>query len=418
MQGAQPDRAFEVFVKRTLSTIQKESWGRSKECKELRELCQNVLNLLHDHEQGHLQYEGSLAVAVLEPLYLACASSNPKVLDAALGCLHKLVAHAWLQGESSSSGQASDADVVSRVIRTVIRCGEASSAGAAGEGMQLAVIRALLTFTTAEHFVAHGDCLLAAVRMVFNLALGAEGDIIKRTASNALLQMLNTITKRVTAYQLFGGSSAATSRRSSLDGGSSQAHSHSQLMSSPPGGYAGGAGGATAAAERGPHQAGRLAEEQQAAEAALAAAAAAAAARWVASGGSKTDATGPPSLARDSAGVADSRLPSGALASLSNTPSGMLSPSEEGAIAAASADVRGGVGGGGLGSAPPASRTLSQSQDGAGEGGSAGEGSRTAQLAILAEQRDLAGLEAALGAATNLEEGLHASEDEGPVVGR
>eukprot|EP00198_Chlamydomonas_reinhardtii_P013970 XP_001703307.1 SEC7/BIG-like ARF-GEF [Chlamydomonas reinhardtii] len=194
---AQPDRAFEIFVKRTLSTIQKESWGRSKECKDLRDSCQNVLNLLHDHEQGHLQYDGSLAVAVLEPLYLAAASPNPKILEAALGCLHKLVAHAWLQGESSSGGQASDADV---------------------------------------HFVAHGDCLLAAVRMVFNLALGAEDDVIKRTASNALLQMLNTIAKRVTAYQLFGGSSCATSRRSSLDGTRnslphSASHGHQHLHS-------------------------------------------------------------------------------------------------------------------------------------------------------------------------------------------
>ncbi|KXZ56613.1 hypothetical protein GPECTOR_1g552 [Gonium pectorale] len=59
------DRAFEIFVKRTLSTIQKESWGRSKESKELRELCQNVLNLLNDHEAGHMVYEGSLAVAAL-----------------------------------------------------------------------------------------------------------------------------------------------------------------------------------------------------------------------------------------------------------------------------------------------------------------------------------------------------------------
>jgi hypothetical protein len=31
--------------------------------------------------------------------------------------------------------------------------------------------------------------------MVFNLALGSEDEIIKRTATNALLQMLNTITR-------------------------------------------------------------------------------------------------------------------------------------------------------------------------------------------------------------------------------
>ena len=66
----------------------------------------------------------------------------------------------------------------------VVKCGEAP-----GEALQLAVIRALLTFSTAEHFLAHGDCLMAAVRTVFNLALGSEAEIIKRTACNALLQV-------------------------------------------------------------------------------------------------------------------------------------------------------------------------------------------------------------------------------------
>jgi hypothetical protein len=34
------DKAFEIFVKRTITSIQKEAWGRSKEVKEIREACQ------------------------------------------------------------------------------------------------------------------------------------------------------------------------------------------------------------------------------------------------------------------------------------------------------------------------------------------------------------------------------------------
>lgn len=37
------------------------------------------------------------------------------------------------------------------------RCGEAG-----GDAVQLAVVRALLTVVTAEHFVVHGDCLMQA----------------------------------------------------------------------------------------------------------------------------------------------------------------------------------------------------------------------------------------------------------------
>ena len=36
------------------------------------------------------------------------------------------------------------------------------------------------------------------VRVVFNLAIGSDDELIKRTACNALLQMLATTAKRVT----------------------------------------------------------------------------------------------------------------------------------------------------------------------------------------------------------------------------
>ena len=37
-----------------------------------------------------------------------------------------------------------------------------------------------------------------AVRTVFNVAINSDSELIKRTAINALLQMLNTVLKRVT----------------------------------------------------------------------------------------------------------------------------------------------------------------------------------------------------------------------------
>ncbi|WIA18888.1 hypothetical protein OEZ85_003561 [Tetradesmus obliquus] len=205
------DKAFEIFVKRTITSIQKEAWGRSKEVKEIREACQGFLNTL---DQNGCTEE--TLKEVLYPLQLACSSNMVKVVELALGCLHKLVAHAWLHGESTASGtmdmlsahgSLDDDDTVANVIKMVIKCGETNN-----EALQLAVVRALLTFTTAEHFIAHGECLLAAVRAVFNLALGSENPVNKRTACNALLQMLNTICKRVTQIQprLTGGSECSS----------------------------------------------------------------------------------------------------------------------------------------------------------------------------------------------------------------
>jgi hypothetical protein len=210
------DKAFEIFVKRTITSIQKEAWGRSKEVKEIREACQTFLNTL---DQAGCTEE--TLKQVLYPLQLACSSGMQKVVELALGCLHKLVAHAWLHGESAASGaidiltahgSLDDDDTVANVIKMVIKCGESNN-----EALQLAVVRALLTFTTAEHFIAHGECLLAAVRAVFNLALDSENPVNKRTACNALFQMLNTICRRVTQIQPRPSSSSECSMRTVSD---------------------------------------------------------------------------------------------------------------------------------------------------------------------------------------------------------
>jgi brefeldin A-inhibited guanine nucleotide-exchange protein len=248
------DKAFEIFVKRTITSIQKEAWGRSKEVREIREACQAFLNRLEQSGAGDEALR-----EVLYPLQLACASNMVKVVELALGCLHKLVAHAWLHGESgagggmdllSAHGSIDGDDTVAQVVKMVIKCGETSN-----EALQLAVVRALLTFTTAEHFVAHGECLLAAVRAVFNLALSSEDAVNKRTACNALLQMLNTIAKRVTQVQPRGLGSECSNVSRTVSEALEMARTTS-IHSVPSGGMlsAGGAGGGGGSGPGGPGQ--------------------------------------------------------------------------------------------------------------------------------------------------------------------
>ena len=73
------DKAFEIFVKRAIGSIQKEAWGRGKDAQVLRDACAAFLTALDQHESGAEAFDGSLAVAVLQPLALACANSNAKV---------------------------------------------------------------------------------------------------------------------------------------------------------------------------------------------------------------------------------------------------------------------------------------------------------------------------------------------------
>ncbi|KAG1671977.1 hypothetical protein FOA52_013349 [Chlamydomonas sp. UWO 241] len=320
------DVAFEVFVKRAVTTIQKEAWGRNSV--ELRAACTSFLQTLEQHEAG-VPFEGSLSVLVLQPLALACATtSSPKVAELALGCLHKLVSHAWLYGESSLFESLMDdgSDVVTQVIRMVVKCGEMP-----GESLQLQVVQALLTFTTAEHFVAHGDCLMAAVRTVFNLALGADAEIIKRTAGGALLQILNTVVKRITSNMHHVGDNQA-------DGADNAADNTS--------------GAATAAS---PQRAGRL----------------------------------PRATAGDAPAANGGHAPPPTMRSIARTTSGELHPQAE-----AQAHVRSCI----AGSTPA---TGGGDLRAGGEPGELASDARTAQFASMAEQRDLRGLEEAIGASSD-----------------
>lgn len=179
------DTAFEVFVKRAMRTIMDNSSGRSQEARKLREACQLFLGdprhpsppptircsgipagldplplpAPDSVNKGEARFvpplSGTAREQVMAPLRMACSGDNPKVTEPALGCLHKLVGHAYLQGESTAPGKLDDPNLVSRVTAIVSKCGETPDSK-----VQLAVLRALLTITTAEHFVLHGDCLL------------------------------------------------------------------------------------------------------------------------------------------------------------------------------------------------------------------------------------------------------------------
>ncbi|KAL6766957.1 hypothetical protein ACKKBG_A38045 [Auxenochlorella protothecoides x Auxenochlorella symbiontica] len=189
-----PGVNLEVFV--TQSVRQIHDLASSRQHKQLRATCQGLLDSLGGShatlQPGDPILPPPLCQELVSMLQAACSSGAPSIVDPALGTLHKLVAHAFLQGESSSSGRGDDGTIVTQVVTMVARTGVSTT-----PAVQLGMVRALLTAVTAEHFVPHGDCLMQAVRAVFNLAIGSSDPGIQATAKSALLQMLNTVLKRV-----------------------------------------------------------------------------------------------------------------------------------------------------------------------------------------------------------------------------
>eukprot|EP00898_Chlorokybus_atmophyticus_P005745 jgi/Chlat1/6171/Chrsp41S05714 len=128
---------------------------------------------------------------VVAMLKLACESLVPKVMEAALDCAHKLLAHGFLRGighESDAVGR----NLVTEVVFMVCRCADVPS-----DSVELQVIKVLLTAVVSNTFPVHGDNLLWAVRTCYNITLGSKNQVNKTTGKATLVQMLNIIFQRM-----------------------------------------------------------------------------------------------------------------------------------------------------------------------------------------------------------------------------
>lgn len=190
------ETTFDIFVKHAILKIQREAWGRSTDLLEVRNACQTLLDAISEDKSFEVPLDSIKTKEVLKPLKLACNCNIVRVVEPAINCIHKMVAYAWIQGESSSAGERSDGTIVTEVINMIIQCVNLENTS-----IYLAVVKTLLTFCTAEHFQSHGYCLLQMIRTVFNLAISCDDSNLKRTSCNALLQMVNTIIKRVITAQ-------------------------------------------------------------------------------------------------------------------------------------------------------------------------------------------------------------------------
>ena len=200
---------LEVFVNKELDEIHKQAVGNSNEYKIIRQSCVFVKSIVSSYgEDAHSGNHGGgcnsllpeeITVPLLSLLQSCLSCKNERVIDPALSCLHKLIAYAYLQGETRPSGRLDDAK--NTVNTVVLMAARAASTPYSNSKVQLTAVKTLLTASTAEHFVPHGDCLMLAVRTAFNIAINGSTDDVKNAASSALLQMMNTILKRV-AHQI------------------------------------------------------------------------------------------------------------------------------------------------------------------------------------------------------------------------
>lgn len=123
------------------------------------------------------------------PFELACQSKASRIVVTALDCLQKLIAYGHLTGnipDSTTPGKL----LIDRIVESICGC---FSGPQTDEGVQLQIIKALLTVVTSQHVEVHEGTVLLAVRTCYNIYLASKNLINQTTARATLTQMLNVI---------------------------------------------------------------------------------------------------------------------------------------------------------------------------------------------------------------------------------
>ncbi|XP_058503473.1 brefeldin A-inhibited guanine nucleotide-exchange protein 1 isoform X3 [Solea solea] len=127
------------------------------------------------------------------PFELACQSKCPRIVITSLDCLQKLIAYGHLTG-SAPDNTAPGKKLIDRIIETICACFQGPQTD---EGVQLQIIKALLTAVTSQHIEIHEGTVLQAVRTCYNIYLASKNLINQTTAKATLTQMLNVIFARM-----------------------------------------------------------------------------------------------------------------------------------------------------------------------------------------------------------------------------
>eukprot|EP00118_Oscarella_pearsei_P005377 m.24672 g.24672 ORF g.24672 m.24672 type:complete len:1794 (+) comp28667_c0_seq1:116-5497(+) len=204
MSGA--SRTKHMFLSRALEKILADKETKRSQYSQLRKACNDSLSELKKTvEDGELSGDrgGTLphpdrkgyvdADRFILPFELACQSRHTRLVVTALDCLQKLIAYGHLLGNSPDPTQPGKR-IIDRVVETMCGCFVGVNTD---DGIQLQIIKALLTAVTSNSCEVHEGTLLQAVRTTYNIYVGSRNLINQTTAKATLTQMLSVIIQRM-----------------------------------------------------------------------------------------------------------------------------------------------------------------------------------------------------------------------------
>nr|XP_045219025.1 brefeldin A-inhibited guanine nucleotide-exchange protein 2 isoform X4 [Macaca fascicularis] len=196
----QESQTKSMFVSRALEKILADKEVKRPQHSQLRRACQVALDEIKaEIEKQRLGTAAPPKANFIEadkyflPFELACQSKSPRVVSTSLDCLQKLIAYGHITGNAPDSG-APGKRLIDRIVETICNCFQGPQTD---EGVQLQIIKALLTAVTSPHIEIHEGTILQTVRTCYNIYLASKNLINQTTAKATLTQMLNVIFTRM-----------------------------------------------------------------------------------------------------------------------------------------------------------------------------------------------------------------------------
>uniref|UniRef100_A0A8C7SWQ3 ARF guanine nucleotide exchange factor 1 n=1 Tax=Oncorhynchus mykiss TaxID=8022 RepID=A0A8C7SWQ3_ONCMY len=189
-----------MFLTRALEKILADKEVKKSHHSQLRKACEVALEEIKEESEKlstlpPIKSKTSFVEAdkYFLPFELACQSKCPRIVITSLDCLQKLIAYGHLTGSAPDS-TAPGKKLIDRIIETICGCFQGPQTD---EGVQLQIIKALLTAVTSQHIEIHEGTVLQAVRTCYNIYLASKNLINQTTAKATLTQMLNVIFARM-----------------------------------------------------------------------------------------------------------------------------------------------------------------------------------------------------------------------------
>ncbi|CAM1303762.1 ARFGEF1 (predicted) [Pycnogonum litorale] len=208
------NRKGEMFLTRALEKILSDREIRKSYHSQLKKTCEVALDEIRKDLKGESNTDGiSQALPIPRnpqiatddgndnieadryflPFELACQSKAPRIVVTALDCIQKLIAYGHLTGnipDSTTPGKR----LIDRIVETICGCFHGPQTD---DGIQLQIIKALLTVITSSSCEVHEGTVLQAVRTCYNIYLASKNLVNQTTAKATLTQMLNVVFTRM-----------------------------------------------------------------------------------------------------------------------------------------------------------------------------------------------------------------------------